>query len=94
MLALYRVPDNHRTVTLRGGHELLGSVHHPELAVFTGLVTQRHEDGSADLIIFPPKRNPVHVENVREGAGPGTFTALAAAAAGPDLLPGVLAPRE
>lgn len=57
---------------------LIGSIHHPELQEFAGLTTRVHADGRADLIVFPPGRPPVHVENVREddeaeGTEVGTF---------------------
>lgn len=71
---IYRVPAAHYAKTLRGGAELIGSVLHPEMTEFAGLVTRRYEDGTADLIIFPPKRTPQHVERVPEGEGPGSFT--------------------
>jgi hypothetical protein len=41
---------------------------------FTGLVTRLLEDGRADLVIFPPGRNPVHVAGVPEGTRAGSFS--------------------
>lgn len=50
-----------------------GSIHHPDLREFAGLVTREHPDGTRDLVIFPPGKNPTHVEAVPEGSEPGTF---------------------
>lgn len=51
-----------------------GSVHHPEAKEFAGQVTRSHDDGSHDLIIFPPNRPPVHVDHAAEGDGWGSFS--------------------
>ena len=74
MLVRYRAAEAHLTKTVRGQDLLEGSIHHPELAEFTGIVTQEHEDGTADLVIFPPGRPPAHVAGAQSGDGPGTFS--------------------
>lgn len=76
----YRVPEIHHNETLKGkddkGEDIVvhGSVHHPEMREFAGLVTRSHDDDTHDLVIFPPDRPPVHVHGVREGVGHGTFS--------------------
>ena len=74
MLVSYETPENHHAKTLRGDVTLHGSIHHPEMTAFTGLVTRVNDDGSYDLLIFPPARSPVHVAGVPYGTGPGTCT--------------------
>lgn len=64
----YRVHEGHEGETLKDGKTLKGSIHHPELTEFTGLVTRSHGDGTHDIVIFPPNRAPVHVNGVGEGA--------------------------
>ena len=61
----YRAPAHHITETVIGEKTVQGSVHHPELAEFAGIVTREHKDGHADLVIFPPGRAPVHVERAK-----------------------------
>jgi hypothetical protein len=61
--------DHHNTTKTKHpvtGKEIehQGSVYHPELREFAGLVTRGYEDGTCDLIVFPPNRQPVHVERV------------------------------
>jgi hypothetical protein len=73
---VYTVPEMHQTKTVKGETVLEGSVHHPQLQVFSGLVTRVHDDNSADLVIFPPNRPPVSVDRAVEGEGIGTFHAL------------------
>jgi len=46
------------------------SVHHPEQHEFHAHVTRVHHDGSADLVFFPPGRDPRHAERVKEGKQP------------------------
>lgn len=70
----YRVPEEHYRETLDGGVEKTGSIHHRDHREFTGLVTHSHDDGSHDIVIFPPDKPPVHVHQVTEGDGPGTVT--------------------
>lgn len=58
--------------------ELVGSIHHPEMQVFAGLITRargRDEKGvhKFDLIIFPPGRAPKHIDDVAQGAGDHQF---------------------
>lgn len=65
----YRVHEGHKTETKKGEETLQGSLHHPELDEFTGLVTRSRPDGTHDIVIFPPNRAPVHVDNVTEGEG-------------------------
>jgi hypothetical protein len=90
---VFHVPEEHHTTTTKTPHggeavELAGSVHHPELTDFAGLVTRVHPAVTAvgatktapavaakpatyDIVIFPPGRAPVHVENVRVGKDDG-----------------------
>ena len=69
----YRVHDGHLTETLRNGETVKGSVHHPEMAEFAGLITRDNGDGSFGLVIFPPNRAPVHIDAATEGDGPHQF---------------------
>ena len=77
---LYRPLEAHHTTTLRGDEEFEGSLHHPEMREFAGQVTRSHDDGSHDLVIFPPNRNPVHIDRAHEGIGHGTFSLVGAPA--------------
>lgn len=88
MFVRYRVPDNHLTETKRGDETVHGSVHHPELAEFGGVITRAHGDGTFDLVIFPPHRMPVHVDRVRPGDAPGQFSTQPH-----DLAPNMPAPK-
>lgn len=63
----YRVPEVHHAETTVEGKTLTGSIHHREMREFTGLVTRSHDDGSHDIVIFPPDRPPVHIARVKEG---------------------------
>ena len=40
-------------------------------AQIAGMVTRINADGTAELILFPTEKAPVHVSNVWEGAGLG-----------------------
>ncbi|HEV2187507.1 MAG TPA: hypothetical protein VGR70_09880 [Stellaceae bacterium] len=83
---LYRTHPDHHTKTIVGqepdpeneGKErpvtVDGSVHHPRLQEFAGLVTQSHDDGTHHLVIFPPNRPPVYVDHVKEGTEDGCFS--------------------
>ena len=55
--------------TVHSGHE---GMH--EETKFAGLAGRVHPDGTADLIVFPPNREPRWVNKVPFGEGPGTFT--------------------
>lgn len=66
MIVRYRVPEEHHTTTVKGEEEIAGSVHHESLREFTGLVTRSHDDGTHDLVVFPPNRSPIHVDRVPE----------------------------
>lgn len=46
-----------------------GSVHHPELDRFAGLITRTYDDKTADLVFFPPNREPKHADKVPFGEG-------------------------
>lgn len=70
----YRVAAAHQTETVRDGVTHAGSIHHPEQSEFAGLVTRSHDDGSHDIVIFPPDKPLVHVHRVQPGEGPGTFS--------------------
>lgn len=69
------------TVTYTAHPELCvgddGSVFHPHVRSFAGIVTRTHDDGVCDLTIFPPGRAPAAVEAVTEGAEAGQFTVRA-----------------
>lgn len=69
----YLAHADHRTETVRGEETLKGSTHHPEAVEFAGQVTRSHPDGTHDLVIFPPNKNPEHVDHAHEGDGPGQF---------------------
>lgn len=73
---IFSAAEAHLTNTVRAGVEIQGSVFHPEVTQFAGLVTRVRDDGAADLIIFPPGRDPRAVEGVEEGDGPGRFQML------------------
>lgn len=73
---IYRAHEDHHVTTRRTDGEgddareveVHGSVHHPELREFAGLVTRVHADGRKfDVVIFPPNREPRHVDGVAEG---------------------------
>ena len=88
MIVRYRVPSEHLTETVRGEETLHGSIHHQSEVEFTGLITRLHPgegrtSATADLVIFPPGKAPVHLEGVSEGDGPGSFTAILSAAGPP-----------
>lgn len=77
---VYRAHAEHKTETVKkdaNGKEitLQGSLHHPEMEEFAGLVGRVHADGSADLIIFPPNRPAVWVDAVKQGEGDHEFSA-------------------
>jgi hypothetical protein len=69
----------HQTTTVKtdGPNKgtLLGSVFHPEMRTFAGVVGRVHDDGSCDLLIFPPNHTPVWVDGAKLGDvdEPGTF---------------------
>lgn len=63
---VYHVHQAHRIGT--------GSIHHPELTDFVGLVTRLHADGSADLAVFVPHRGTLWFENIKPGRGPHEFS--------------------
>lgn len=80
----YRVPEVHETETTVGDEPTKkGSIHHREMTEFVGLVTRSHDDGTHDIVIFPPDKPPVHVHKVAEGHGPGTFSLPQAASEPP-----------
>lgn len=67
----YRVPEaERRERTEQNGdgvrRVVTGSVHHPDLAEFTGFVTRSYDDARHDIVIFPPGHVPVHVARVPE----------------------------
>lgn len=70
---VYRVHAEHKTETIKGDKTVAGSLHHEELTEFAGLVTRVRGKGKCDLIIFPPNRSPVHVDDVAEGDGDHQF---------------------
>ena len=55
--------------------EVEGSIHHRDMREFAGLVTRVHPSGKKgqkdtyDIVIFPPGREPSHIEGVSEGKG-------------------------
>ncbi len=60
----YNVPEIHHTKTVRGEKEIEGSVHHPGLRAFAGIVGAVNEDGTHSIMIFPPNHAPVWVDSV------------------------------
>ena len=50
------------------GHKTLFTEH-----VVAGIIGAVNEDGTFDLIVFHPNREPRWVENVPQGTGPHTF---------------------
>ncbi|HWK44911.1 MAG TPA: hypothetical protein VNT30_09330 [Stellaceae bacterium] len=62
-------------VLYRVHHEHYG-VHHADMETFAGLVTREHPDGTCDLVIFPPNKEPRSVDKIAEGIGPHMFTSL------------------
>ena len=78
---VYHCAESHKTKTVKAEHgskpvELDGSIHHPELTDFAGLVTREHDTAKGeaetfDIVIFPPGRAPSHIEGVVEGDEPG-----------------------
>ena len=71
---VYTCKDKERTRTGKGGtREVFGSVFHSELTQFAGVIARIREDGTADLVIFPPSLAPRTVAKVSEGEGPGQF---------------------
>lgn len=73
---VYHCLEAHKTETLRGAETVSGSVHHPELEHFAGQITRVGDDGKHSLIIFPPNRPPVHIDDVAEGKGHGKFRSV------------------
>ena len=73
---LYAVHDGHKTETVKGDKKLAGSVHHPELTEFAGLVGRLHADGSCDIAILVPNGELKWVDGVTEGTGAHQFTVL------------------
>lgn len=85
MLIRYRVLPEHVNTTIKGqdaeGKDIVlhGSVHHPELTEFTGLITRSTEPApdakdakpTYDIVIFPPGLPLRHVNGVEEGPEPG-----------------------
>ncbi len=71
---VYRVHDEHKTKTLKGEATLHGSVHHPELTEFAGIVGRVHDDGSCDILLLIPNREPKWVDRVHAGDGDHQFT--------------------
>lgn len=74
----YTVPDHHQTKTVRAEQETIGSVHHPEMLAFAGIIGRIREEGDADVLIFPPGRDPKWVLGVEQGEEPGQFQAVSA----------------
>ena len=70
---VYSALTAHLTETERFGTMLQGSVHHPELSQFAGVVTRQHDDGTFDVTIFPPHRPSRTMERVTWAPGPGGF---------------------
>lgn len=76
--ARYRVAEQHHTETVRKPHgedevKTEGSIHHPEVRLFSATVGRVHEDGSCDILIFPPNRDHKWVDRVKQGTKPGEF---------------------
>lgn len=55
---------------------IFGSVHHPEMTAFAGVVGRVNDDGTSDIVIFVPNKDVRWVSAVPEGTGPGTFALL------------------
>lgn len=71
---LFQASEVHRTKTVRGGETLEGSVFHPELVHFAGIIGRIHDDGTADIALIIPNHSDLRwVANVPEGDGPGCF---------------------
>jgi hypothetical protein len=77
----YRAPEV--TETVKGKDTIRGSVHHAEIAEFTGIVTRSHHDGTHDIVIFPPGRTMVHLDRVKVGDGPGEIVFVTVVEPGP-----------
>lgn len=80
---LFRVAENHRTKTVKGGEELAGSIYHPEMTEFVGIVGRVHVIAKAqfcDLQLLIPNADPKWVGRVAEGDEPGEFELLEAPA--------------
>lgn len=76
---VYTVAEKERAKSVREDKIQHGSLYHPEMTAFAGQVVRVLEEGRrfrADIVIFPPKRTPVFLENVSEGKGVGEFEAL------------------
>ena len=75
---VYTVPTSQQTTTVKtdGPNKgtLEGSVFHPSLRSFAGIIGEVQADGTYGLIIFPPQKPPVWVDGAKYGAGPGGFT--------------------
>jgi hypothetical protein len=72
----YTVLDAHKTTTKKGDQELKGSVHHPALTEFAGIVGAVNEDGTCALQLFVPNKPPTWIDDAMEGAGAGQFVVL------------------
>jgi hypothetical protein len=78
---IFRVADCHLTTTLRAGVQVEGSVFHPELTEFAGIIGRVRPAGetegsvlSADIALIIPGHSDLRwIENIPEGDGPGCF---------------------
>lgn len=78
----YTVHGEHRTETVKKhpttGEDLSyrGSVHHHEMTVFGGRIGRVHPDGTADIVIDVPHKEPKWIDGVKEGDGEHEFRLL------------------
>lgn len=63
---VYSVPkDRHMPTLKHDKSEVIGSAYHPEQTAFAALVTRVYDNArKCDIVIFPPNRGPVTVNNV------------------------------
>ncbi len=80
-VVVYTVPAGHETTTLETiaakVEEIFGSIHHSEMREFAAIVGNVNIDGTCDLQLLVPNKEPRWVDAVPEGTGPGTFAATA-----------------
>lgn len=78
---IFRAAEVHLTKTLRSGLEVDGSVFHPELTEFAGIIGRVRAVGdepdavmTADIALIIPGHSDLRwIEGVPEGDGPGCF---------------------
>lgn len=82
-VVVYTVPEGHETTLeeklAEKVAEIFGSIHHPEMRSFAAIVGNVNIDGTCDLQLLVPNKEPRWADAVPEGTGPGTFAAQAMA---------------